>query len=195
MSDDQGRLPRIVAFGDSLTAGFGVAPHQAYPFLLQARLQDAGYQYTVVNAGVSGETTAGGVRRVDWILKSQPSVVILELGANDGLRGQDLQEMASNLRHIVERFQAAKVRILFVGMKIPPNYGQDYTMQFSETYPQIAKELDVPLMPFFLEGVAAETELTQGDGIHPNAKGYKLIVENLLPFITPLLDCASPRCQ
>lgn len=186
---------RIVAFGDSLTAGFGVAPDQAYPSLLERRLRETGYNYEVINAGVSGDTTAGGLRRVNWVLKSEPFLVILELGANDGLRGLSLSDMEANLRKIIQRFQEAKVPVLLIGMKIPPNYGEEYTKQFEAIYPRLAKEFDFPLMPFFLEGVAIDPRLNQGDGIHPNAEGYRVIVENLLPILTPLLDCQLPSCR
>jgi acyl-CoA thioesterase-1 len=179
--------PRIVAFGDSLTAGLGVAQEEAYPARLQRELDAAGYRYRVINAGVSGDTTAGGVRRVDWVLNSKPAVVILELGANDGLRGIDPVETRSNLATIVQRLQAAGVTVILAGMKLPPNYGKDYTARFAAVYPELAKQYHVPLMPFFLEGVAASEGLNQADGIHPTEAGYRIIVENLLKMLQPLL--------
>ncbi len=172
--------PRIVAFGDSLTAGLGVAQEDAYPAQLQRRLEEAGYRYRVINAGVSGDTTAGGVRRVDWVLNSKPSIVILELGANDGLRGIDLAQTKVNLETIIRRLQAAGVTVILAGMKLPPNYGEDYTARFSAIYQELAATYRVPLMPFFLEGVAAREGLNQADGIHPTEAGYRVIVENLM---------------
>src|SRR5207237_10455516 len=130
----------IVAFGDSLSAGYGVGPEDAYPAQLQRRLNEAGYRYRVVNAGVSGETTAGGLRRVDWVLKSRPSIVILELGANDGLRGVDLAQMRRNLEGIINKLEAAQVTVVLAGMKLPPNYGAEYTTRFGAIFPELAKK-------------------------------------------------------
>ena len=180
--------PRIVAFGDSLTAGLGVSPDDSYPAQLQERLDQAGYHYRVINAGVSGDTTAGGLRRLDWVLKSRPDIVILELGANDGLRGHPLDETYANLEQIVRRLQSQEVTILLTGMKIPPNYGLDYTSQFAAMYERLAEKFDVPLMPFFLEDVAARRALNQADGLHPTGEGYRIVVNNLLPLLVPLLD-------
>lgn len=179
--------PRIVAFGDSLTAGFGVAQEEAYPAQLQRRLDAAGYRYLVINAGVSGETTAGGLRRVEWVLNSKPAIVILELGANDGLRGIDPDQTRANLEAIIQRLQAAGVTVILAGMKLPPNYGKEYTTRFEAIYPQLARRYRLPLIPFFLEGVAAKETLNQADGIHPTAAGYRVIVENLLPILQPFL--------
>ena len=180
--------PRIVAFGDSLTAGFGVSPDDSYPAQLQERLDDAGYAYRVINAGVSGDTTAGGLRRLNWVLKSRPEIVILELGANDGLRGHRINETFANLEQIIQRLQSESVTVLLTGMKIPPNYGVDYTSQFSAMYEQLAKKFKVPLMPFFLEDVAARRELNQADGLHPTGEGYRIIVDNLFGVLVPLLE-------
>lgn len=176
----------IVAFGDSLTAGFGVAPEEAYPALLGARLKAAGYPYRVVNAGVSGDTTAGGLRRVDWALQAKPDIVILELGANDGLRGQNLGAMQANLEALVRRFQAAGARVVLAGMRLPPNYGA-YADQFYAVYRAVARSTGATFVPFFLDGVAADARLNQADGIHPTAEGYRLVVERLWPYLTPLL--------
>lgn len=184
--------PRIVAFGDSLTAGLGVSPEESYPAQLQRKLDEAGYRYRVINAGVSGDTTAGGLRRVDWVLKSRPDIVILVLGANDGLRGLDLKETRANLEQIIKRLQAAGVRVVLVGMKLPPNYGADYTERFTALYPELARLYRVTYMPFFLEGVAAKTVLNQADGIHPTAAGYRIIVDNLMPVLKPLLVKSAP---
>jgi acyl-CoA thioesterase-1 len=177
----------VVAFGDSLTAGFGVAVEEAWPALLQARLEREGYPYRVVNAGVSGDTTAGGLRRVDWALKNRPDVAIVALGANDGLRGLPPPAMRDNLRGIVGRFQAAGVRVLLAGMRVPPNYGPEYTRGFVEVFGEVARQARVPLMPFLLDGVAADPRLNQADGIHPNAEGHRVLAERVWPFLLPLL--------
>ena len=179
--------PRIVAFGDSLTAGAGVSPDDSYPAQLQERLDEAGYDYRVINAGVSGDTTAGGLRRLNWVLKSRPDIVILELGANDGLRGHRIDETYANLEQIIQRLQSERITILLAGMMVPPNYGVDYTTRFFAMYEQLAKKFDVPLMPFFLKDVAARRELNQADGLHPTGEGYRIIVDNLLGVLVPLL--------
>ena len=186
---------RIVAFGNSLTAGLGVSPDQSYPAQLQRRLLEAGYHYEVINAGVSGETTAGGLRRLSWILKSRPSLVILELGANDGLRGQSLPRMASNLAEIIEGLQQAGVEVVLAGMQIPPNYGLAYTTGFASLFEQLARDHSVTLIPFFLEGVAARKELNQADGIHPTAEGYRIVSQTVFDVIEPLLKKERPLSQ
>jgi acyl-CoA thioesterase-1 len=177
----------IVAFGDSLTAGYGVAPEESYPALLGARLREAGYRYRVINAGVSGDTTAGGLRRVDGALKLKPEIALVELGANDALRGQDLEKTRANLDAIVARFEAGGARVLLLGMRLPPNYGGRYARAFERMYEDVARARKVPLMPFFLDGVGAVARLNQSDGIHPTAEGYRVIVERLWPNLTPLL--------
>lgn len=180
-------VPKIVAFGDSLTAGFGVSSDESYPAQLARQLYERGFQYEVINAGVSGDTSAGGVRRVEWILKTQPTVVILELGVNDGLRGLPLQETYTNLRTIIKRLQDEGVIVVLAGMRIPPNYGEAYTGEFFEMYARLAQELTIPLIPFLLEGVAARPGLNQADGIHPTAEGYTLVTQNVLDTLEPLL--------
>jgi len=180
-------LPRIVAFGDSLTAGLGVPPDDAYPGQLARWLREEGLAYEVINAGVSGETSAGGLRRVEWILRSRPMLVILELGANDGLRGQPLKETYENLKAIIERFKVEGVIVVLAGMRLPLNYGDDYTEDFSNLYERLAKEYDVPFIPFFLEGVATHRHLNQGDGLHPNAEGYSIVVQNVWRTLRPIL--------
>lgn len=177
----------IVAFGNSLTAGLGVPPEETYPAHLQRWLNDAGYPFRVVNAGVSGDTTAGGLRRVDWVLRSDPSLVILELGGNDGLRGIDPVQTRRNLESIIRKFRAAGVPIVLVGMKLPPNYGARFTGEFAAIYPDLATKYDLPFMPFFLEDVALNDHLTQADGIHPTGRGYAVIVENLSRILQPVL--------
>jgi len=180
--------PRIVAFGNSLTAGLGVPPDQSYPAHLQRTLDAAGYAYRVVNAGVSGDTTAGGVRRVSWVLNSRPTIVILELGGNDGLRGLSLHETQANLERIVQQLQQASVTVVLAGMKLPPNYGQDYTAGFEALYQTVATQYHLTRIPFFLDGVAGSSSLNQADGIHPTGEGYRLIVEKVFPTLEPLLE-------
>ncbi|MEK6631785.1 MAG: arylesterase, partial [Nitrospirota bacterium] len=179
--------PRIVAFGDSLTAGLGVAADETYPAELQRRLDMLGLRYRVINAGVSGETSAGGLRRVPWILRSKPEIVILELGANDGLRGLRVEETKANLEHIIQQLQQSGTHVVLAGMKLPPNYGNDYLSAFERLYPDLATRYRLPLIPFFLEGVAASNTLNQADGIHPTARGYRAIVEMMLGRLQPVL--------
>jgi len=177
----------IVAFGDSLTAGLGVDADRTYPALLGERLKREGYDYRVINAGVSGDTTAGGLRRVDWALRLKPEVVILELGVNDALRGQKLTGVRANLDEMVSRFQAAGARVLVAGMRLPPNYGDRYAEDFRRLYGHVARARNAPLMPFFLDGVGAVAHLNQADGIHPTAEGYAIVVDRLWPHLVPLL--------
>jgi acyl-CoA thioesterase-1 len=177
----------LVAFGDSLTAGLGVSPEETYPARLQEKLLLSGYRYRIINAGVSGDTSAGGLRRVEWVLKSKPDIVILELGANDGLRGLNLAQTRTNLEEIIQRFLAGGAKVVLAGMKLPPNYGADYTKAFQSMYADLAKRYDVQFIPFFLDGVAAKADYNQADGIHPTGSGYVVIVENIWPVIEPLL--------
>jgi acyl-CoA thioesterase I len=177
----------IVAFGDSLTAGLGVAVEQSYPALLTARLRAEGYPYRVVNAGVSGDTTAGGLRRVDWALRLHPEIVIVELGINDAFRGQDLDGVRANLDQIVERFQSAGARVLIAGMRLPPNYGARYAAAFQRLYEDVSRGRGAPLLPFFLDGVGGNPRLNQMDGVHPTAEGYRMVVDHLWPYLLPLL--------
>lgn len=180
--------PRIIAFGDSLTAGLGVTREEAYPAQLQRRLEERGFQYQVLNAGVSGDTTAGGLRRVSWVLSAKPEIVILELGANDGLRGLGLDQTKDNLANIIRQLLQANVTVILAGMKLPPNYGEEYTKQFEAIYPALAAQYRLPLIPFFLEGVAARPALNQADGIHPTGEGYKIVVEQVLKVLIPVLE-------
>lgn len=188
-------MTKIVAYGDSLTAGLGVPTQDTYPAQLQRRLDKAGYRVQVVNAGVSGETSAGGLRRVGWVLKSRPQFVILELGGNDGLRGLDPNETKANLKYIIEQLKEANVTVLLTGIKMPPNLGEDYTKKFANIYPTLAKELNIPLMPFFLEGVATHRTLMQADGIHPTTEGYQIIVEHVFQELVPLLHAKGTHPQ
>jgi acyl-CoA thioesterase I len=178
----------IVAFGDSLTAGLGVAPDDSYPAQLQAKLRAAGYDYRVVNAGASGDTTAGGLRRVDWALRSKPDIVIVALGANDAMRGQNLASVRANLDAIVVRFQKSGARVLVAGMEVPPNYGARYAAEFRRLYVDVARKRGAAFMPFLLDGVAGDSRLNQPDGIHPTAEGYRVVVDHLWPHVSPLLS-------
>ena len=177
----------IVAFGDSLTAGLGVTPEDSYPARLQAKLRAEGYAYRVVNAGSSGDTTAGGLRRVDWALKNGPDIVIVALGANDALRGQDLARVRANLDAMVARFQKAGARVLVAGMEVPPNYGARYAADLRRLYADVARQRKAAFMPFLLDGVAGNPRLNQPDGIHPTAEGYRIVVERLWPHLEPML--------
>ncbi len=179
--------PVIVALGDSLTAGYGVAPHEAYPALLEGILRRQGYRYRVVNAGVSGDTTAGGLRRVDWVLRARPEVAIVALGANDGLRGLSLAAMRETLERIVRRLQGGGARVVLAGLRVPPNYGADYAGEFAAAFPAVARRTGATLMPFLLDGVAAQPALNQADGIHPNAAGHQVMADRLWPYLKPLL--------
>jgi acyl-CoA thioesterase-1 len=179
--------PAIVALGDSLTAGHGVADYEAYPARLEAILRREGYRYRVVNAGVSGDTTAGGLRRVDWVLRAHPDVAIVALGANDGLRGLSVAAMRENLERIVRRLQAGGARVLLAGMRVPPNYGAEYAREFAAAFPAVARQTGAALMPFLLDGVAARPALNQEDGIHPNAAGQQAVATRLWPYLKPLL--------
>lgn len=178
--------PLVVFLGDSLTAGYGLTPEQAFPALIGDALAREGHPIHVVNAGVSGDTSAGGLRRVSWVLSQKPTVLVVELGANDGLRGQ-AAELEQNLAAIVEKARAAGAKVLLLGMKLPPNYGHDYTKSFAAAYPDLARRLDVPLVPFLLEGVAGRPELNQQDGLHPNAAGQRIVAANVLPRLREVL--------
>jgi acyl-CoA thioesterase-1 len=177
----------VVALGDSLTAGLGVAADEAWPALVDARLRREGYPYRVVNAGVSGDTTAGGLRRVDWVLRNRPQVAVVALGANDGLRGLDTDAMERNLVAIVERLRAGGARVLVAGMRVPTNYGDAYTQAFRDVFPDVARRTASALMPFLLDGVATDPRLNLPDGIHPNAAGHRVIAERVWPHLVALL--------
>lgn len=178
---------RVMAFGDSLTHGYGLAPGETFPEQLEAALRDDGFDVTVLNAGNSGDTTAGGLARLDWALADDPDAVILELGANDGLRGLDPEATYANLDAMLAKLLNAGVPVLLAGMLAPPNLGREYGEAFNAIYPRLAAEHGVPLYPFFLEGVAAQRALNQGDGIHPNAKGVAEIVAGIKPYVVDLL--------
>lgn len=178
----------IVAFGDSITAGYGIDIDAAYPAVLEQALQDAGYNAIVINSGVSGETTAGGLRRADFVASQKPDIVLVALGGNDLLRGIDPASTRNNLAGIIETFQRAGAKVVLAGMRAPENLGEGYVLQFDAIYPALAREFGVPLVPFLLEGVALVEDKNQRDGIHPNEEGARVIAEEiLLPKILPLL--------
>lgn len=183
----ESQRPRILVFGDSLTAGYGISSAEAFPEQLQGALDAAGYQVTVINSGVSGETTAGGVSRLEWVLADVPDMVIVELGGNDALRGLAPEQTQSNLDRIMTRFAESGVKILLAGMRAPRNLGSAYYSKFDALYPALAAKHDVLLYPFFLEGVAGNPQLNLADGIHPNAQGVKVIVDNMLPYVERLI--------
>lgn len=181
--------PTILVYGDSLSAAYRMSREQGWVSLLQQRLQQQGFPHRVVNASVSGETTSGGLARLPAALKQHdPDIVLLELGANDGLRGLSVNSMQSNLSDIIEASQDADAKVLLMGMLIPPNYGPRYTREFSASFPALAKRHDVPLVPFFLDNVAGKPELTLDDGLHPNAAAQAKLLDNVWKTLKPMLD-------
>lgn len=179
--------PVIVAFGDSLTAGHGVEPGLSYPDFLQKELDRRGYGYRVVNQGISGDTTGGGVARVNAAVSLRPTVVILELGANDGLRGLPVEATRSNLADMIVAFHRAGAKVVLCGMTLPRNYGPEYIRSFEAVFRDLAREKKTPLVPFFLEGVAMRQDLMQPDALHPTARGNAIVAENVLKYLEPLL--------
>ena len=177
----------VLAFGDSLTAGYGVKDEESYPSKLQEKISSAGFPHKVVNAGVSGDTTAGGVRRIRWLMKHEPEIVILALGANDGLRGLSIDEMRKNLEIMITICREHNAQILLAGMKALPNYGEDYMREFETVFPELAEKHDLIFLPFLLEGVAGEREYTQSDGLHPLASGYSIITDLVWQRLKPML--------
>lgn len=181
----------ILVFGDSLSAAHGLRPEQGWVALLRKRLRRQGYPYRIVNASVSGETTTGGLQRLPHELRAcHPSIVILELGANDGLRGLPLALVAHNLAAMVRLSRAAGARVVLLGILIPPNYGPRYTRQFAAIYPQLAREFHLPLVPFLLAHVALDPRLMQSDGLHPDARGEPRVLDNVWPYLKPMLKRA-----
>lgn len=179
--------PKVVILGDSLTAGLGLPADEAFPALLQQRLDAAGLKYDVVNAGVSGDTSAGGLRRLDWVLSGDVRVLVVALGANDGLRGLPPEQLRRNLDTIVATARNRGIAVLLAGMEAPPNVGADYTAAFRQVYRDVAARHRVPLIPFLLEGVAGEAHLNQPDGIHPNAEGARRVAEHVWRALHPML--------
>ena len=181
--------PRLLVLGDSLTIGLGLLEQEAYPALLQKKIDEGGYEFEVVNAGVSGDTSAGGLARLDWVLADgpKPAYAIVALGANDALRGLSPARMEENLDRIVEKLQQAGARVLLAGMLAPPNFGRDYTERFAAVFARVAARRRVALHPFFLDGVAGDAGLNQHDGIHPNAAGVDVMVQRILPAVRRLV--------
>lgn len=183
----------ILMLGDSITAGYGIDPEQAFPALIQQRIDSLDLPYTVINAGLSGETSAGGLRRIDWLLRQPVDIMLLELGGNDGLRGTSVEVTKQNLQAIIDKAKEgnADMQILLAGMQVPTNLGQDYTRQFREVYPELAEANDLPLIPFILEGVGGVPELNLPDQIHPTAEGHKIVAETVWDGLEPLLKIES----
>lgn len=181
---------RILFFGDSITAGHGIDKEDAYPALIQHKIDSLGWNYKAVNGGLSGETSAGGLRRIDWILRQPVSVFVLELGGNDGLRGVDPDDTKSNLQEIIDKVQDQypEATIVLAGMQVPPNMGSDYTDQFRNIYPELAEENNTELIPFLLEGVGGNEDMNQSDGIHPTADGHKVLAQNTWEVLKPILQ-------
>ncbi|MDB6130973.1 MAG: lipolytic protein family [Verrucomicrobiales bacterium] len=179
----------VVFLGDSLSAGYGVSPREAFPALLQQKITSASLPFKIVNAGLSGDTTASGLRRLDWVLKQKVDVLVLELGGNDGLRGLPVSATKTNLQAIIERIRKTypSATIILAGMQLPPNWGKDYTTQFREMYSDLAKQEGTELVPFLLEGVGGIAELNQADLIHPNVEGHKIVSENVWKILEPVL--------
>lgn len=182
--------PRIVVLGDSLSAGLGLAEAESYPALLQQKLDAQGSEWEVVNAGISGDTSAAGLQRFDWALQGDVRILILELGANDGLRGLPVSEMKRNLAQIIERAQGRGIAVLLAGMEAPPNFGPEYATSFRRAYRDLAAEHHVTFVPFLLDRVAGIASLNQGDGIHPNAEGARIVAETVWTRLKPMVDAA-----
>ena len=180
--------PKLVVLGDSLTAGLGLPKDEAYPTILQQRLDAAGFDYEVVNAGVSGDTSAGGLSRLDWALEGDVRVLIVALGGNDALRALPTDELKQNLSQIIERAQARHIEVVLAGMDAPRNFGRDYIVAFHQVYPSLARQYHVALVPFLLEGVAAVPALNQRDGIHPTAEGARIVADNVWTVLKPVVD-------
>jgi acyl-CoA thioesterase-1 len=180
--------PKIVALGDSLTAGLGLVESQSYPALLQKKLDQDGYEFEVVNAGVSGDTSAGGLRRLDWALEGDVRILIVALGANDGLRGLSVEQMKENLSAIIRRARARGVTVILAGMEAPPNYGPEYTRAFRQAYRDVAQKERVLFIPFLLDNVAGQSHLNQSDAIHPNPQGTAIVAETVWSVLRPMLD-------
>ena len=183
--------PRIVAFGDSLTAGLGLLEQEAYPALLQRKVDEAGYEFEVVNAGLSGDTSAGALRRLDWALEGDVRVLVVAFGGNDGLRGLPVSQMKENLSTIIDRARDRNIIVILAGMEAPPNFGQEYATQFRQAFREVALAKRVLFMPFLLNNVAGKPELNQADGIHPNQRGTQIVADGVWTVLEPLLDQMS----
>jgi acyl-CoA thioesterase I len=178
---------KLVILGDSLTEGYGVAKEAAYPALLEKKIKAAGQDWTVINSGISGSTSASGPSRMKWLLKSKPDLVLLALGANDGLRGLKVSELEKNLSETILIAQKEKVSVVLAGMQMPPNYGEKYTTEFAAAFPKIAKKYKIKLIPFLLEGVAADSKLNLADGVHPNEKGHQVLADSVYKALKDIL--------
>jgi len=180
----------ILFFGDSITAGYGLTEEQAFPAIIQQKIDSLGLNYKVINSGLSGETTAGGLRRIDWVLQQHVDIFVLELGGNDGLRGIDPLNSKQNLQGIMDKVRETypEADILLTGMEAPPNMGQTYTSRFREIYTELRNENDVSFMPFILEGVAGDPDLNQSDGIHPTEAGHRVVADDLWEYLRPMLS-------
>jgi acyl-CoA thioesterase-1 len=190
-SRTEDQRPKVAVLGDSLTAGLGLLDTQSYPALLQQKIDADGFEFEVVNAGVSGDTSAGGLRRLDWVLQEDVRVLIVALGANDGLRGLSVAEMKKNLSQIIETAREKHVLVILAGMEAPPNYGAEYAASFRRTYREVALQYRVPFIPFLLDKVAGEASLNQADGIHPNPAGARIVADTVWSVLKPLLDQLS----
>jgi acyl-CoA thioesterase-1 len=179
----------ILIFGDSITAGYGLEPQQAFPALIQDKIDSIGLSYEVINGGLSGETSAGGLRRINWVLQRDIDIMILELGGNDGLRGIDLSSTKENLQQIINRAKAKNpdIKIIIAGMQVPPNLGMDYTKEFQDLYPSLAEKNDLTLIPLILDKVGGRDEYMQSDQIHPNIEGHKIVAETIWDVLYPIL--------
>lgn len=186
---EEGREKVILFFGNSITAGYLLDMDQAFPAIIQRKLDSLGLEYKSINAGLSGETSAGGKSRIEWVLRTVPDIFFLELGANDGLRGLSLEETPKNLQAIIDAVKEVnpEVKIIIAGMMVPPNLGQDYTTQFQNIFPEIAKKNDAIYIPFLLEGVAGDPTLNLEDGIHPTSDGHQIVAETVWKYLEPLL--------
>ena len=185
------QAPKVILFyGDSLTAGYGLSPDEAFPALVEKKLNETEKVAKVINAGLSGETTAGGLTRLNWVIRQPIDIFVLELGANDGLRGLPLEQTEKNLQLIIDKVKAKYpgVKIVIAGMMVPPNMGPEYTAKFRKIFPEIAKKNNATLIPFLLQDVAGNEKLNLGDGIHPNPEGHKIVAENVVKVIAPLLQ-------
>jgi acyl-CoA thioesterase-1 len=182
------RTPEVLAFGDSLTAGYGLPGNEAFPAALEARLRKQGIDVHIVNAGVSGDTTTDGLARLDWALAAKPDFVILALGANDAMRGIDPKIVRANLDKMIAKIEQSGAKLLLLGMLAPPNWGAQYKQDFDKIYPALATAHHVPLYPFFLDGVAMDQALNQPDGIHPNERGVAILVDRIAPLVAQLIS-------
>lgn len=190
VTEESSKSRIILFFGNSLTAGYGLDINEAFPAIIQRKLDSLGYSYQVVNAGLSGETTASGKNRIDWVLRTIPDIFVLELGANDGLLGLPLEETPKNLQEIIDSVRAAnpKVKIIIAGMMVPPNLGQEYTQAFKDIFPKLASKNKTELIPFLLDGVAGEPDLNLADGIHPTPEGHEILANTIWQYLQPLLE-------